>query len=89
MKRSQIQEALYGEARNVVCGICNQGFKTQRYQHERMNHPLERNEKREKAAISKPSRAPTKGYKVWLKEQVDKFSLEKTLHKATHIQQCT
>jgi hypothetical protein len=59
------------------------GFKTQRglSQHERLNRPLERNEKRENDATCKPSQGPTKGYgKVWSKEEVDvMLHLEKSL----------
>jgi hypothetical protein len=63
-----------GENKTVICGICKLDFKTQRglSQHERLIHPLERNEKREKAATSRSSRRPSKGCgKVWRKEELD------------------
>jgi len=72
-----------GEGKTAICGLCNQAFKTQRglSQHERLIHPVERNEKRERAATGKTSRGPSKGYgKVWQKEEVDTMiHLEKTL----------
>jgi len=72
-----------GEAKTAICGICKEGFKTQRglSQHERLIHPAVRNEKREKAATCGASRRTNKGYgKVWQKEEVDTMiRLEKSL----------
>jgi len=72
-----------GEANTAICGICKQDFKTQRglSQHERLIHPVARNEKLEKAATSRVSHRTNKGYgKVWKKEEVDTMiRLEKAL----------
>jgi hypothetical protein len=72
-----------GKGKTVICGLCNQAFKTQRglSQHERLVHPVERNEKREKAVTDKRGRGASKGYgKVWQKDEVDTMiHLEKTL----------
>jgi len=77
------------EANNAICGICKQGFKTQRglSQHERLVHPAARNEKREQAATSRGSHKTNKGYgKVWRKDEVDTMlRLEKTLQGHPHI----
>jgi len=56
-------------------------------QHERLIHPVERNEKREKAATSRPSRKPIKGCgKMWRKEEQDTMiRLEKSLEGHPHI----
>jgi len=53
-----------GEDKKAICGICRHAFKTQRglSQHERLVHPVERNEKRTIAATKGPSRGPNKGY---------------------------
>jgi len=75
--------------KTVICGICKQTFKTQRglSQHERLIHPVERNEKREKAATSRPSRKPNKGCgKVSRKEELDTMiQLEKAIEGHPHI----
>jgi formate hydrogenlyase subunit 6/NADH:ubiquinone oxidoreductase subunit I len=67
----------------IICGVCKEAFKTQRglSQHERHIHPVERNEKRQKAATSRKTRGQSKGYgKVRLKEEVDTMiRLEKSL----------
>ena len=73
----------------LICEIYKQVFKTQRNlsQHERLIHSVERNEKREKAPTSRPSRKPKKGCgKVWQKEELDTMiRLEKTLEGHPHI----
>jgi len=78
-----------GEDKTVICEIYKQAFKTQRNlsQHERLIHSVERNEKREKAPTSRPSRKPKKGCgKVWQKEELDTMiRLEKTLEGHPHI----
>jgi len=78
-----------GEGKTAVCGICKQAFKTQRglSQHERLIHPVERNEKRKIAATGKTSQGPSKGYGiVWQKKEVDTMiRLERTLKGHTHI----
>ena len=78
-----------GEDKTVICGTCKLAFKTQRglSQHERLVHPVERNEKREKAATSRPSRKPNKGCgKVWREEELDiMIRLEKSLEGHPHI----
>jgi hypothetical protein len=71
------------EVKNAICEICRQAFKSQRglSQHERLVHPVERNEKRAKAVTKGLSKGPNKGYgKVWAKEELDKLiQLEKNL----------
>jgi hypothetical protein len=77
------------EDKTVICGLCNQAFKTQRglSQHECLIHPVERNEKRERAAKNRQSRGPNKECgKVWVKEELDTMiRLEKSLEGHPHI----
>ena len=51
------------EGKSVICQICKRAFGSQRglSTHERLMHPLERNEKREKAASNKQNRGPNIG----------------------------
>ncbi|GFG30127.1 hypothetical protein Cfor_07569, partial [Coptotermes formosanus] len=64
-------------------------FKTQRGlpQHERLVHPVVRNEKREKAATERPVRGLAKGFgKIWRKEEIETMMRpKKSLHEHPQI----
>jgi len=78
-----VQVALYGLGKTAKCGIRNQAFKARRglSKRERLFNPVERNEKRERAATDKTNKGQNKGYgKVWQKKGVyTMINLEKNM----------